>query len=211
LSTISVNQKILKSLRIIDGIAQQQVGSIVNIQSETVHDITTFDVDTSVDQVATNTVSLSVNSVLPQGKVIAIKVNKDVMKDLNLKVLVDNGNIPAAIDLNDLFKVDTLKYLLVIGQEVEILVSVPHFSEHQITVTSAQAATAVATTSASEITAVPTVTTATANSAVTETPTVTTTLPQATPPTAIPVYTLLLILTVVVIVMLLYILIIKRK
>jgi hypothetical protein len=196
--------------RIVDGIAQQQVGSVVNIQSESVHDITAFDVDTSVDQVATNIVSLSVNSTLPQGKVIALTVNKDILKDLNLKVLVDNGEIPLATNFDDLFKVDSLKYLLVVGQEVEILVAVPHFSEHQITVTSAQAptmtSTAMATATATNI---PLGTTSTA----TATPAATTTLPapQATPPTSVPVYTLALILFVAVVILVLYIMLIKRK
>jgi hypothetical protein len=180
--------------RIIDGIAQQQVGSVVNIESESVHDITTFDVDTSVDQVATNTVSLSVNSALPQGKVIALKVNKDVLKDLNLKVLVDNGEIPTAIDFDDLFKVDKLKFLLVVGQEVEILVAIPRFSEHQITVTSAQALTSTATTVSTPITT-------------TTTPLPTTTLSPTATHNPVPEFTILAAAAIIVV---LYILLKKK-
>lgn len=165
--------------RIIDGIAQQQVGSVISIDSETVHDITTFDVDTSVDKVMTNTVSLSVNSALPQGRVIALKVNKDIMKDLNLRVLVDNGEIPLATNFDDLFKVDKLKFLLVVGQEVEILVAIPHFSEHQITVTSAQAPT-MGSTSTATTTSTPIATTTNNIVTATSTPMPTTT-PISTP------------------------------
>ncbi len=49
----------------------------------------------------------------------------------------DGDEIKPAIDIDDLFKVDKLAYLIVIGQDIEILVSIPKFSEHQVIITSA--------------------------------------------------------------------------
>jgi len=71
--------------------------------------------------------------------------------------LVDGHEVKQAIDYNDLFKNDKLSYLLVIGQNVEVLVSIPQFSEHEIVVTSEPSA-AVVTNTATTIPAVGTVT-----------------------------------------------------
>ena len=122
--------------RIVEGIASNQIGGVITIDSADSHDITTFNVDTSILKVVTNTVSVSVNSPTSEGKIIALNVNKDILKDLNLRVLVDGKEIQKAVDLDDLFKNDKFSSLIVIGQNIQILISIPKFSEHQITITS---------------------------------------------------------------------------
>ena len=144
--------------RVIEGIAENKVGNIVHIDAENSQDITTFGVDTTINNVVQNTVSINVSSEITEGKIMALKISKDVLTNLNLRILVDGDEIKPAIDIDDLFKNDKLAYLIVIGQDVEVLVSIPKFSEHQIIVTSAAAAptTTVIATGTITATAVPT-------------------------------------------------------
>ncbi len=55
----------------------------------------------------------------------ALRISKDVLTNLNLRVLVDGDEIKPAIDIDDLFKIDKIAYLIVIGQDIEVLVSIP--------------------------------------------------------------------------------------
>ena len=132
--------------RVIEGIAANKIGNIIRIDAENSHDITTFGVDTTINKVVQNTVSINVSSEITEGKIIALRISKDVLTNLNMRILVDGDEIKPAIDIEDLFKIDKLAYLIVIGQDVEVLVSIPEFSEHEIIVTSeAPTATAIAT------------------------------------------------------------------
>jgi hypothetical protein len=182
--------------RVVEGIAENKIGNIVNIEAENSHDVTTFGVDTTINNVVQNTISLNVSSENSEGKVIALKASKDVLTDLNLRILVDGVEIKPAIDINDLFQINKLAYLITIGQYVEVLVSVPKFSEHQIVVTSAPISVA----PTSMTTEVPTVTVTSANTPIS--PIETTVVP--TPKS--PGFTAILILAAIVVVY-----IIKRK
>lgn len=122
--------------RIVQGIDDKKIGNIVNIDGENSHDIIGFDVDTTINRVAHNTVSLNVNSDVTDGRTVVLRAGKDIFTNLNLRILVDGHEIKQAIDLDDLFKNDKLAYLMVVGQNVEVLVSIPKFSEHEIIVTS---------------------------------------------------------------------------
>jgi hypothetical protein len=132
--------------RVVEGIAENKVGNVINIEAENSQDITTFGVITTVNKVVENTVSINVSSEVTEGRVIALRVSKDVLPNLNLRILVDGDEIKPAIDIDDLFKIDKLAYLIVIGQDVEVLVSIPKFSEHEVIITSAAPIVAVTAT-----------------------------------------------------------------
>lgn len=134
--------------RIVQEIDSRRIGNIVRINDATSYDITSFNVDTTVNEVSPNTVSLSVNSDTPDGKTVVIRISKALFTDMNIRILVDGKEIPQAAGYDDLFKNDKLSYLLVVGQNVEALVSVPQFSEHSILVTSAAPAVVVDTATA---------------------------------------------------------------
>ncbi len=142
--------------RVVEGIAENKIGNIVHIEAEDSQDITTFGVDTTINKVVQNTVSINVSSEITEGRIMALRVSKDVLTNLNLRILVDGDEIKPAIDIDDLFKINKLAYLIVIGQDVEVLVSIPKFSEHQIIVTSAAPTTTVIATGTITATAVPT-------------------------------------------------------
>ncbi len=148
--------------RVVEGIAENKVGNVINIEAENSQDITTFGVDTTINKVVQNTVSINVSSEVTEGRVMALRISKDVLANLNLRVLVDGNEIKPAIDIDDLFKIDKLAFLIVIGQDVEVLVSIPKFSEHEVVITSAAPATITATPATATIT--------------------TTTVPPTTPP-----------------------------
>ena len=143
--------------RIVQGINDKRIGTILNIYTEDSHDVIGFGVDTTVNRVSRNTVSVNVNSDTTEGRTVVLRMGKDIFTNLNLRILVDGHEIKQAIDYNDLFKNDKLSYLLVIGQNVEVLVSIPQFSEHEILVTSEPSA-AVETNAATTIPTVGTVT-----------------------------------------------------
>ncbi len=134
--------------RVVEGIAENKIGNVINIEAENSQDITTFGVDTTINKVIQNTVSINVSSEITEGRVMALRVSKDVLTNLNLRILVDGDEIKPAIDIDDLFKIDKLAYLIVIGQDVEVLVSIPKFSEHEVIITSAAPATTVTATPA---------------------------------------------------------------
>ncbi|HEY9207300.1 MAG TPA: hypothetical protein VIO58_15425 [Candidatus Methanoperedens sp.] len=158
---VAINQGrstfIVKSLndqfedRVVEGIAENKIGNIINIEAENSHDVTTFGVDTTINKVVQNTVSINVSSEITEGRIIALRVSKDVLTNLNLRVLVDGEEIKPAINIDDLFKIDKLAYLIVIGQDVEVLVSIPKFSEHEVIITSAAPATIVTATPAAGV------------------------------------------------------------
>lgn len=143
--------------RIVQGIYDKRIGTILNIDTENSHDVINFGVYSTVNRVSTNTVSLNVNSDTTEGRTIVLRMGKDIFTNLNLRILVDGHEIKQAIDYNDLFKNDKLSYLLVIGQNVEVLVSIPQFSEREIVITSEPSA-AVITNTATTIPAVSPVT-----------------------------------------------------
>ena len=143
--------------RLVQGIHDKRIGTILNIDAEDSHDVIGFGVDTTVNRVSRNTISVNVNSDTPEGRTVVLRMGKDIFTNLNLRILVDGHEIKQAIDYNDLFKNDKLSYLLVIGQNVEVLVSIPQFSEHEIVVTSEPSA-AVETNAATTIPTIGTVT-----------------------------------------------------
>ena len=102
--------------RIVQGINDKRIGTILNIDTEESHDVIGFGVDTTVNRVSRNTVSLNVNSDTTEGRTVVLRMGKDIFTNLNLRILVDGHEIKQAIDYNDLFKNDKLSYLLVIGQ-----------------------------------------------------------------------------------------------
>lgn len=64
--------------RVIEGIAENKIGNIVHIEAENSHDITTFGVDTTINKVIQNTVSINVSSEINEGRVMALGVCKDI-------------------------------------------------------------------------------------------------------------------------------------
>lgn len=144
--------------RIVEGIYNKRIGNIVNIVSEDSSNVVGFGVYTTINKVSHNTVSLNVTSDSAEGRTILLRVGKDIFPNLNLRILVDGNEINQAKDFEDLFKNDKYAYLTVIGQNVEVLVSIPAFSEHEIVVTSELPVTTTSGTS----TAIPAVVTVTA-------------------------------------------------
>jgi hypothetical protein len=182
--------------RVVQGIHDKRIGTILNIDTENSHDVIGFGVDTTVNRVSRNTVSLNVNSDTPEGRTVVLRAGKDIFTNLNLRILVDGHEIPQAVDYNDLFKNDKLSYLLVIGQNVEVLVSIPQFSEHEIVVTSEPPEAVVTNT----ITPVPTV-----NNAVTSTVAPVVTVTVVVPaPTKAPGFTASTILVAMIVLFLLF-------
>jgi hypothetical protein len=140
--------------RVVEGIYNKRIGNIVNIDNENSHNIVGFGVDTTVNSVTHNTVSINASSDTPEGRTVVLRVGKDIFPNLNLRILVDGNEVNQAKDFDDLFKNDKYTYLTVIGQNVEVLVSIPAFSEHEIVVTS-EAPTANVTVAAVTNTVIP--------------------------------------------------------
>ncbi len=152
--------------RVVEGVTQGKIGAVVNIDKNNSHDEVSLDmVNASVTDVRDNTVSVNVSSELPQGKTILLRVNNSILKAASpgdIRVLFDGIEIQQADNYTDVMNpTDKPKYLIVIGaKDVEALVSIPKFSEHQIIITTAGAATATPTTAVSTAptTAAPTTT-----------------------------------------------------
>jgi hypothetical protein len=159
--------------RVVEGIYNKRIGNIVDIDSEDSHNIVGFGVDTTVNRAVHNTVSLNVNSDSAEGRTVVLRARKDMFPNQNLRILVDGNEIKQAKDFDDLFKNDKYAYLTVIGQNVEVLVSIPSFSEHEILVTS-------------ELQAASVTGTAIVTSTIVSTPSVVTTTVAATNPAVIP-------------------------
>lgn len=159
--------------RVVEGIYNKRIGNIVDIDSEDSHNIVGFGVDTTVNKAVHNTISLNVNSDSVEGRTVVLRARKDMFPNQNLRILVDGNHINQAKDFDDLFKNDKYAYLTVIGQNIEVLVSIPSFSEHEILVTS-------------ELPATTTTGTAIETSTIVSTPSVTTTTVATTNPVVTP-------------------------
>lgn len=125
-----------------EGIAHKKIGAVVSIEKSESHDeISLDDVKVVVNTVKNNTVSVNVSSSLTEGKTVVIRINNDILAAVNprdVKVKFDDEDIQQADNYADVIdiKSDKPKYLIVIGaKDVEALVSIPKFSEHQITFT----------------------------------------------------------------------------
>ncbi len=125
-----------------DGIANRKIGAVVSIERSDSQDEVTFeDVNVIVNTVKNNTVSINVSSSLPEGKTVVLRINNDILGAVNprdVRVQFDGADIQMADNYADVIdiKSDKPKYLIVIGaKDVEALVSIPKFSEHQITFT----------------------------------------------------------------------------
>ncbi len=133
------------------GVSEGKIGAVVHVDRADSSDVVTLSqVNVSVGNVESKTVSIDLSSDQPGSKTVMLSINNDILGAVNpadVKVLLDGNEIQQADNYSDIMKEDKAKYLIVIGaKDVEALVSIPKFSEHQITVTTAANQITVATT-----------------------------------------------------------------
>ncbi len=130
------------------GIMAGDVGAEVDIEGEDSTSTVVYDsLNISIEQVENNTVSIDISSELSQGTTVSLSVSSDileVMQEENVTILFDGEQIQMADNYDDIMNPDddggAAEYLVVVGSEdVEVLVSIPHFSAHSITITTGDA------------------------------------------------------------------------
>lgn len=133
------------------GIMAGDVGAEVDIEDEDSSSTVVYDsLNISIEQVENNTVSINISSELSQGTTVSLSVSSDILKVVqgeNVTILFDGKQIHMADNYDDIMNPDdddgAAEYLVVVGSEdVEVLVSIPHFSAHSITITTGDAGAA---------------------------------------------------------------------
>lgn len=131
---------------VMDGIVDGDVGGEVDIEDEDSNSTVVYDsLNISIEQVENNTVSIDVSSELSQGTTVSLSVSSDILEVIqaeNVTILFDGEQIQMADSYDDIMDSEddggVAEYLVVVGSEgVEVLVSIPHFSAHSITITTA--------------------------------------------------------------------------
>lgn len=130
------------------GIMAGDVGAEVDIEDEDSSSTVVYDsLNISITQVENNTVSINISSELSQGTTVSLSVSSDILEvvqEENVTILFDGKQIQMADNYDDIMNPDdddgAAEYLVVVGSEdVEVLVSIPHFSAHSITITTGDA------------------------------------------------------------------------
>jgi PGF-CTERM motif len=130
------------------GIMAGDVGAEVDIEGGDSSSTVVYDsLNISIEQVENNTVSINISSELSQGTTVSLSVSSDileVMHEENVTILFDGEQIQMADNYDDIMNPNddggAAEYLVVVGSEdVEVLVSIPHFSAHSITITTGDA------------------------------------------------------------------------
>ncbi len=128
--------------KVLEGIDRGKIGAVVHIEKNDSHDEVSLDsVNVTVNTIQNNTVSLNVSSELSGGKTILITVSNKILRAVSTKdvhVTFDGAEIQQADNYADVMNQtgNRPKYLILVGvSDVEALVSIPKFSEHQITIT----------------------------------------------------------------------------
>jgi hypothetical protein len=133
------------------GIMAGDVGAEVDIEDEDSSSTVVYDsLNISIEQVENNTVSINISSELSQGTTVSLSVSSDILEVIqeeNVTILFDGEQIQMADNYDDIMNPDdddgAAEYLVVVGYEdVEVLVSIPHFSAHSITITAGDAGAA---------------------------------------------------------------------
>ncbi len=134
--------------RVTTGIMAGDVGAEVDIEDEDSSSTVIYDsLNISIEQVENNTVSINISSELSQGTTLSLSISSDileVMQEENVTILFDGEQIQMADNYYDIMNPyddgGAAEYLVVVGSEdVEVLVSIPHFSAHSITITTGDA------------------------------------------------------------------------
>ena len=134
--------------RVTTGIMAGDVGAEVDIEDRDSSSTVVYDsLNISITQVENNTVSINISSELSQGTTVSLSVSSDileVMQEENVTILFDGEQIQMADNYDDIMNPNdddgAAEYLVVVGSEdVEVLVSIPHFSAHSITITTGDA------------------------------------------------------------------------
>ncbi len=133
------------------GIMAGDVGAEVDIEDRDSSSTVVYDsLNISIEQVENNTVSINISSELSQGTTVSLSVSSDILEVIqeeNVTILFDGEQIQMADNYDDIMNPDDddggAEYLVVVGSEdVEVLVSIPHFSAHSITITTGDAGAA---------------------------------------------------------------------
>jgi len=132
-----------------DAISAGKVGVSVSIEIEDrspkVSREFQHDVDVSVKEISIgNKVEMEVSSESDSGRTVIINVDNQILPDIsNAKVSYDGGEIRLASDYSDILDPtdeNVPEYLILTGASgTQVLVSVPHFSAHTITIATASA------------------------------------------------------------------------
>ncbi|MBC2698363.1 MAG: PepSY domain-containing protein [ANME-2 cluster archaeon] len=139
--------------RVTAGIMAGDVGAEVDIEDGNSSSTVVYDsLNISIEQVENNTVSINISSELSQGTTVSLSVSSDILEVIqkeNVTILFDGKQIQMADNYDDIMNPDdddgAAEYLVVVGSEdVEVLVSIPHFSAHSITITTGDTGDAVA-------------------------------------------------------------------
>lgn len=137
--------------RVMTGIITGYVGAEVDIENEDSSSTVVYDsLNISIEQVENNTVSINISSELSQGTTVSLSVSSDILEAIqeeNVTILFDGEQIQMADNYDDIMNPDddggAAEYLVVVDSGVvEVLVSIPHFSAHSITITTGDAGAA---------------------------------------------------------------------
>jgi hypothetical protein len=138
--------------RVTTGIMDGDVGAEIDIEDNDSSSTVIYDsLNISIEQVENNTISINISSGLSQGTTVSLSVSSDILEVIqeeNVTILFDGKQIHMADNYDDIMNPDdddgAAEYLVVVGSEdVEVLVSIPHFSAHSITITTGDAGTAI--------------------------------------------------------------------
>lgn len=149
--TVMTQAQLNHRSRITTGIMAGEVGAEVDIEGEDSSSTVVYDsLNISIEQVENNTVSINISSELSQGTTVSLSVSSDILEVIqeeNVTILFDGEQIQMADNYDDIMNPEdddgAAEYLVVVGSEdVEVLVSIPHFSAHSITITTGDAGTA---------------------------------------------------------------------
>jgi len=151
--TVMTQAQFIHRERVTTGIMAGDVGAEVDIEGGDSTSTVVYDsLNISIEQVENNTVSIDISSELSQGTTVSLSVSNDileVMQEENVTILFDGEQIQMADNYEDIMNPDddggAAEYLVVVDSEsgvVEVLVSIPHFSAHSITITTGGAGAA---------------------------------------------------------------------
>ena len=149
--TVMTQARITHHEWVMAGIMAGDVGAEVDIEGEDSSSTVVYDsLNISIEQVENNTVSIDISSELSQGTTVSLSVSSDIleaMQEENVTILFDGEQIQMADNYDDIMNPDDdggeAEYWVVLDSEVvEVLVSIPHFSAHSITITTGDAGAA---------------------------------------------------------------------
>ncbi len=145
----TVREEADHEVKVMQGIVDGDVGAEVFIEDlESTNTVVYDGVTISIDEIKDDLVQINVNSEMTGGTTISLWISSDILKSIQnekVTILYDGEPIELADNYDDIMSPDDdngeAEFLAVVGaQGAEILVSIPHFSPHSITITTGEPA-----------------------------------------------------------------------